>query len=396
MCLPLSVALLNMPNLSVAADNVVAEFMEGKASGSFRLRAESVDADITPVAKEDGATAITLRSRLAYETNGLNGLKLKAEFEDVRALVDDYNVPGGLGNGNADYAVIADPAFTELNEAHLIYKKDALTLTAGRQRIMYDNQRFVGPVGWRQDDQTFDALKVDYAKDKLAVSVAYVDQVNGIFGDYNKADKADILVNSSYDFENVGKLSAYSYMLDNEKTDVTQDTVGLRFSGKYEQDFVLNYILEFATQTQEVAAAESDADYTLIELGSEISKLNVAIGSETLGSDSGAYGFSTDLATKHAFNGWADIFLATPVQGLVDNYIKLSGSVNDIKLSAIFHDFSADEGVAGADDFGSEIDLLAVKKLENKITVGAKLASFSAKDIGADTQKAWLWTEMSF
>ena len=78
-----------------------------------------------------------------------------------------------------------------------------------------------------------------------------------------------------------------------------------------------------------------------------------------LGGD-GETSFQTPLATKHAFNGWADKFLlATPANGLVDAYLTATGKVAGIKLLATYHMFSSDEG---GDDYGSELDLLAVKK----------------------------------
>jgi hypothetical protein len=39
------------------------------------------------------------------------------------------------------------------------YATKALDLTLGRQRINLDDQRFVGSVGWRQNEQTFDAVR---------------------------------------------------------------------------------------------------------------------------------------------------------------------------------------------------------------------------------------------
>ena len=51
----------------------------------------------------------------------------------------------------------------------------------GRQRLLFDNQRWIGNVGWRQNEQTFDALALDVlpAKD-LALRYAYLDRVHRI------------------------------------------------------------------------------------------------------------------------------------------------------------------------------------------------------------------------
>jgi len=177
-------------------------------------------------------------------------------------------------------------------------------------------------------------------------------------------------------------------------------TYGVRFKGKVEGGMPINYTAEFATQTREAGAVDNDATYLLVEGGTSVSGVNASVGMETLGSDSGAYGFSTDLATKHAFNGWADVFLGTPAQGLQDIYVKVGSKVSGVKLLGVYHTFSADdEAGSGADDFGSEIDLLAVKKLENGVVVGFKYAGYSAGDTATgkvDTTKMWLWTQVSF
>ena len=76
----------------------------------------------------------------------------------------------------------------------------------------------------------------------------------------------------------------------------------------------LIYTAEFATQ--ETTDGANEADYSLIELGYGFDGYSIIAGLETLGSDDGAYGFQTPLATKHAFNGWADKFLKTPNDGL--------------------------------------------------------------------------------
>src|SRR5690554_8191928 len=79
------------------------------------------------------------------------------------------------------------------------------------------------------------------------------------------------------------------------------------------------------------------------EAGVLVSGMTAAVGFESLGSDSGNYGFQTPLATKHAFNGWADKFGATPNDGLNDTYIKLATKVADVKLLAVYHDYSRSE-----------------------------------------------------
>ena len=388
----ISLCMANLMPSSVLAGNIVTDFMAGEASGSFRLRYESADVDD---GTKDSAKALTVRTRLAYQTKGMNGLSAHIELEDVQALlgINDYFDKGTISNGKTTYDTIADPAMTEVNESYLKYMKDALEIKVGKQRIVFDNMRFVGHVGWRQDDQTFDALKATFKIAGGQISAAYIDQVNGIFGDTHKIDKSDVLLNASYKVGAMGTATGYAYILDNKDADTQSDTFGARFNGKAG---MFKYTAEFATQSSE-ATTDNDATYMLLEGGAAMAGVNAALGMEVLGSDGAAYGFSTDLATKHAFNGWADVFLGTPASGLQDIYVKVGTKMAGIKLLGVYHTYTADDdGGTGLDDLGSELNLLAVKKLENKVSVGFKYAAYSAGDTGVDVTKMWLWTQVSF
>ena len=99
------------------------------------------------------------------------------------------------------------------------------------------------------------------------------------------------------------------------------------------------------------------------------------------------------VATKHAFNGRADIFLSTPVDGLKDAMLTVGTAVTGVKFQGVYHDFTADNGGA---NYGAEIDLLAVKKLGEHYTLGAKHANYSAGGYAVDTRKYWVWVQAGF
>ena len=107
-----------------------------------------------------------------------------------------------------------------------------------------------------------------------------------------------------------------------------------------------------------------------------------------LGSDDGEVGFATPLATVHKFNGWADTFINTPANGLVDTYISVGTKVGPGKLAAIYHDFAADNG---SDDYGSELDVVYGMKFGKAYTAGIKYADYSSDGYAVDTQKLWVW-----
>ena len=116
-----------------------------------------------------------------------------------------------------------------------------------------------------------------------------------------------------------------------------------------------------------------------------------------LGSDDGEFGFSTPLATLHKFNGFADVFLATPAQGIEDLYIGVGGKFSGFKWTAIYHDFSSEESIEGSTDLGSEIDLVLVRPITKQWVVGAKVALYDAGTAGqVDTDRFWLWANFKF
>ena len=122
------------------------------------------------------ANVLTLRARLGYETGTWNGLSLQADFDQVFSN-QAYN---STRNGKTAYAVVADPAMTALNRLQLTYASDFGTkFVLGRQRLLIVNQRFVGNAGWRQHEQTYDALSaVNNSIDGLTLNYAYLYRTN--------------------------------------------------------------------------------------------------------------------------------------------------------------------------------------------------------------------------
>lgn len=353
----------------------------GNFPADFRLRYETNDTDNLT----KSATALTLRSRIGYETDNYSGLKALAEIEDVRSIIDDY-APESSG-----YDPVADPVNTEINRAQLSYTKEALTAVVGRQRIILDNARFVGNVGWRQNEQTYDAALLQYKKDGLGVTYAYINQVNDI--NFSERDITGHALNLAFDKLSAGKLVTYAYLVDIDDSDLYYDTYGVSLAGqKSLDDIKVNYLAEIATQSA-YKNGDKDAIYYHVEAGATLQGVNLTLGNETLGSDDGEYGFQTPLATKHAFNGWADGFLLTKDDGLSDSYVRVSGNVNGIKALVAYHEYSTDKG---GDDLGSELNLQLLYSFNKNISSGLKYAGYDASGNNSDIDKFWLWCGLSF
>ncbi len=371
-------------------------FSSGKAYLKLRYRLETVDQD----GFNKDATASTLRTLFGYELGTYGKFGGLLEFEDVQVIGEDsYN---STLNGNGNRPVVADPEGGEVNQAYFTYAFNEQTnAKVGRQRIILDNARFVGNVGWRQNEQTYDAVMVGSdALDGVHLTYAYLQNANRIFSEGSTA--GDVGSNShvlhgSHEFDGIGQLSVYGYLLDLDIDALSTTTLGARFSGKHNigEKKDLLYTLEFAQQDDSGDNPNTvDAGYMLGELGMGISGVTFKVGVEILEGSAGNGSFSTPLATLHAFNGWADKFLSTPGDGLEDTYLMVKGKVNQVALTGVYHDFSSE---TGSTDYGSELDLSAGYKVAEGLDVGLKYADFSSDDAAfSDTTKMWLWMGMSF
>lgn len=173
---PLASALLALTAGTAQAVTFTEALTGGTPNLDVRLRYESVDQG----GFADDAEGLTLRGRLGYTTGRFAGFGATAEFEYTTALdPDNFN---STTNGLVRYPVIADPDSTELNQAHLSDSGLADTVFKyGAQRIKLDNDRFVGNVGWRQNEQTFDAFSVvNKSLPDTALTYAYLSEVNTI------------------------------------------------------------------------------------------------------------------------------------------------------------------------------------------------------------------------
>ncbi|MEL7128444.1 MAG: hypothetical protein AAGK23_02765, partial [Pseudomonadota bacterium] len=269
----------------------------------------------------------------------------------------------------------ADPEAIELNRIQLTNTSlPDTTVTIGRQRIIYDDSRFIGNVGFRQNEQTFDAFRVtNKSLGDLTFDFTYLNQANRIFGDEPPANGINdggaastfegdsFLVNAAYPTP-LGKLTTFAYLIDIEEVggNLASQTYGARLAGSQSiGPGNLNYQLSYANQSDfESNPNNFNSNYFLVEGTYGIGKFFGGGGVEFLGGDNGV-GFSTPFATLHKFQGYADVFLATPGQGIRDGYAKAGinfgdiGPIKGLRFTAWYHDFNTDDGNI---DIGEEFD----------------------------------------
>ena len=375
-----------MVNADPLADSISEAIDNSDVALMLRYRYELVDQD----GIKNKANASTLRSRISLTTGTIEGFQGFLEVDNVEYFGDDkFNT---TTNGKTQFPVVADPHYTEVNQVYVRYTfDDKNNVTLGQQRINHSNHRFLGNVGWRQNEQTYEALRVQANPLKnLQVDYSYIWEIDRIFDPSSTKSKFtgnNHALHASYKIAGNHKVSAYSYILDfDQAAALSSKTFGVEYKGSIPVGDSINLGIQLAVANQkehEDNPAKFSADYYFGELTAKFKPLSVSLGHEVLGSDNGV-SFTTPLATLHKFQGFADKFLNTPADGIEDSYIKIVSKICGVKLIAFYHDLKAETGNL---DYGTELDLVAVYKFSKNYSMFVKYAAYDADDFATDTDK---------
>lgn len=420
----------------------------GKNMTSFRLRYETVDQDAFQPApnaakKLDRAEAWTLRSLVGWQTAPFHNFSVGAQLINVAKFQDDYNDKALNVNqpGHANFPAIVDPDYTAFNQLFVDWTGIRNTkIRAGRQQINLDNVRFIGDIGFRQVMQVFDGVSVlNKSIPDTEVFLAHFDKVHQI--NTRTRDGNIEIANVKYRISPSESLVGYGYFIDNpdlsqnggnpaavgtaaqggnglgtniNTTDASSRTLGLRLDGvhKLNDDWKGLYTAEYAKQDDYKGGSSLiDAHYYKFGGGAGYKTWSLRIDQELLSSNDGKYAFQTPLGTNHLFQGWADLFLATPRQGIRDTYVTLATSIEKAKLMAEYHDFKADKdfqtlGGKLADHYGTELDFSVAYPFTDKLLTKLEYAKFNEDDVygtglktafrKSDTEKIWATVMYTF
>ena len=337
--------------------------------------------------------ALTVRTRAGIGSKPFYGVSAFAEIENTAAINNQayHNVRGPNTRG---LTPIGDPDNVELNQAWgQYYNEDLFKLKAkgGRQRIVFDDARFIGNVVWRQNEQTYDSAlgQTSFGVDGLTATYAYVWDVRRIFGRNGRNwDTDSHFVNVNYNKLPFGaSISGFAYLLDfqNDAAALSSNTVGFRVTGAQEldNDFKFLYTGSYAYQVDTGKNPQNyEADYVAAELGLGYAPAGVVkIGYELLGSDRGVSRFVTPLATAHKFNGFADVFLNNNGgPGLSDLYVSVSPKFPfGVKGALIYHKFWTDDRNRG---IGDEFDFVLKRGIGKNLQALVKGGFFFGQNSG--------------
>lgn len=394
-----------LPNV-VSADAFTV-FSDAKFNGEIRPRYENVDVQDST---KKNANAMTVRATVGLEANllGIDGLSGKVDGTTVQAIGGQHYFDG-TNNGMRGYETVVDPDQTRISQAYLQYKLGKTVAKVGRQVINLDNQRFVGSVDWRQMMQSFDAAVIsDNTIDNLTLIGAYV-WGRAPVSDAATANTNSIILNGSYKISDILKVTAYDYMISS-----ASDTIGMSLTGNIPVSVAkIAYRAEYASQGDASRDTDSahkdvkaDASYYNLDALANVNGVLIGAGYEFLSGHTtgdGKTAFYAPLGTLHAFNGWADKFLAaTPTGGLCDASATLGYTAAGFgKAMVIYHDFKTDESMSTKSDLGNEWDMLYTNAIPGikGLTGLAKAAYYQGGDVAnytKDVSKIWLQLDYKF
>ncbi len=407
--------------IKAAPANLLEAIQQGEPMTNFRLRYESVDQD----GLQDTAHAFTLRSLIGWQTAPLHDFSLAAQLTDVHEFNHDFNdrADNLSEPGKATYPNIVDPSYTGINQLYVDWTGVKNTkLRLGRQQLNLDNVRFIGDIGFRQNMQVFDGVSVlNKSLPNTELFAAHFDKVRQI-NTARRSGNVDI-VNAKYRISVSEALTGYGYFIDVANlsqngqpdggptaassvvsagnglgasqdlapatTDASSKTFGLRLDGarKVSDHWKLLYTAEYAKQDDyRGGSALIDAHYYKLAGGVMYDGWSIRLDHEELSSNGGKYAFQTPLGTNHLFQGWADVFLVTPRQGIRDTFVSLAGSIEKAKLYAEYHVFKSDKaydtlnGQLG-NKYGTEFDASVAYPFSKKITGKLEYAKFMESDV---------------
>lgn len=365
--------------------------------GDARLRYDLIDqSDLA-----NQGEALTLSARVALEWIATDRISALLEIEGNGALVDDYNATPFPPR---DKPFIPDPDHLDINRLQVQARiSDQSFLTVGRQALRIDDQRFLGVAPFRQNSRSYDAARVSIRTDAThTFQFGHIGRVNRPLGNRTPIgvfDSDSWFASANFQTP-IGRVGVFHYAFDLE-TDINwsrnktlaSSTTGIRFDGRFHEGPVrLDVEASYARQSDFADNPLSySADYRLLDIRAFIQAFEIGARFEALGGDT-EQAFQTPLASLHKFQGEADVFLATPTDGLVDQAVTLKynggrvGPFSDVTPSITAHQFDAD---LGGTSYGSELDLVIRANLSDlQLTFG--LAEYNADSFATDRQRVFL------
>lgn len=359
-----------------------------------RARYEFAEANESGLAGQ----ALTIRVRPSLEFAVSPQLSVLGEVEAIASLLPDQRNGFLTGMGRPG---IADAETFELNRLQIVWAtSERLSFALGRQRISLDDERFIGIVDFRQNQQTYDAITAAWQlPNKALLQAGYIWRVGRILG----PDQPGGVFDSESFYANlavpvpIGQVSLYHYDLDLDDRIGSRTrlrTTGVNWRGRtFTRDFGLFWDLAFARQNNGSRAP----DYLRAGASIERGDLGILLRLERLGSDQGT-AFQTPLATLHRFQGAVDLFLVTPALGVRDIEARATwriGSLGPVRATSFALQYNRFDPATGRGRLGQEWGgEIAGTLAATRLSLAA--AHYRADAFAADTTRVWITASRDF
>ncbi|NRA28930.1 MAG: hypothetical protein HRU11_01620 [Parvularculaceae bacterium] len=343
--------------------------------GFARLRYELSDADSAP--EPSDALTLAVRSFAVYEPS--RSWSFLAEVEAVGVLAGEFDDGEGLPDGTVP---IPDPAAFNLNRLYVSYRPDDQTFDGGRAVVTL-------PSGLSVDFSIVDAVQ-------RPAGLRRTPQHLGGSATFLKTEvptRAGLLHGFRYDLQ-FGENGVPSALPAGRSV-----TYGAGLDGRWGgAPWALRWSFALAQQAtdDDRPGLSGTAPYGKAELAVERQRTDVIWRYERLAG--GNAPFRTPLATLHRFQGFADVFLVTPNQGVEDNSLEIRhrlGRVGPMRRVGGFvrvHDFNATEG---SGDLGHEIDVGVAGSFRG-VRFSLQRAQYWSDGFASDTERWFLTAGRSF
>jgi len=343
----------------------------------------------------EDARAASLLLRLNLDTRWNDTLSTFVQLDNVNRAFKQQHSDGVDLNGKP---VIPDAEGFDLNQAYLGVNFDSIKFQLGRQRINFDDQRFIGGNGFWQNEQTFDAAltKIKWLSNSQ-ITYAYIGNVNRIFGgEADKTIEADAaypdrpterpvgiwgdhkhhthIAQFNFNEWDYSQIIAYGYSMDNLSLPrASNNTLGANYTFNYKVDAIkYRFKLEYAAQKQPELNNSPVLPYYLLEASAGISHVEINGRYEVLSHKEGI-NFITPLGSSHDFQGAANQLSSYAGNGVRDASVSVVWRDAPFKLEGQYHRFNT---YTSNEFLAQELDLSFSYKPTRKHAVTLLLAYF--------------------
>lgn len=363
-------------SLPAVASPTAGEAQQVAVNGQVRPRVEYRD----PTGASGSEAFTSMRSRVGLQAALDRGVSLVLQVQDVRIWGEEGSPLGDFSANGLD-----------MHQAYLLLESPDLpwlTARVGRMETPFGGERLIGAVGWAQQAQSFDGVRLGLGSGNATVSaLAFtlrdaaapgVSTNAGLYGAYGE-------------FAEVGPGALDAYWLWNRITaasDTNEHLIGARyvFSDGDVNGRVESTVARGTRGDVDVSAFMAGARIgTSFEEGRSTATLwfDYLSGDDPTTADVEV--FNTFFGTNHKFYGFADLFLNIPAHtggaGLQDIAVKLNRSLDESTgLGVDLHFFRPAQTDIVEDRFGEELDLTLRHRYSSTLTATAGLSYVWAGD----------------